>query len=105
MLHLVYEAGSRASNALAKPGFPAPFGFTTSPGNVGDTRAQADWLGDAILSLPAAEGVARIFLPGERGASVLQERERAGIPLPRGTWRRLLACAQALGVRPPELLA
>jgi ureidoglycolate dehydrogenase (NAD+) len=74
-------------------------------GNVGDIRAQADRLGDAILSLPAAEGVARIFLPGERGASVLQERERAGIPLPRGTWRRLLACAEALRVRPPELLA
>jgi len=73
-------------------------------GNVGDIRAQADRLGDAILALPAAEGVARILLPGERGASIQQERERAGIPLPRGTWGRLLACAEGLGIRAPELL-
>jgi ureidoglycolate dehydrogenase (NAD+) len=73
-------------------------------GDVEAIRAQADRLGDAIVSLPTAAGVDRIFLPGERGDSVLQERERTGIPLPRGTWARLLATAEALGIMPPETL-
>jgi ureidoglycolate dehydrogenase (NAD+) len=64
-------------------------------------RGEADRLGDAIAHLPAAEGVERILLPGERGAGVSQQRERDGIPLPRGTWLRLLASAKALGVKPP----
>jgi ureidoglycolate dehydrogenase (NAD+) len=66
-------------------------------------RAQADRLGDAILSLPKAAGIERIFLPGERGDAILQERERSGIPLPRGTWARLLATAEGLGVTPPNI--
>jgi hypothetical protein len=28
---------------------------------------------------------------------------RDGIPLPQGTWSRLLACAKALAVPPPSL--
>jgi ureidoglycolate dehydrogenase (NAD+) len=71
-------------------------------GDVEAIRAQADRLGDAIVSLPTAAGVDRIYLPGERGDSVLQEREQNGIPLPRGTWARLLATAEALGIMPPE---
>jgi ureidoglycolate dehydrogenase (NAD+) len=71
-------------------------------GDLEHIRAEADRLGDAILALPTAAGVDRIFLPGERGASVLQERERSGIPLPRGTWTRLVACAKGLGVTPPQ---
>jgi hypothetical protein len=31
----------------------------------------------------------------------LQARMRDGIPLPQGTWSRLLACAKALAVAPP----
>ena len=66
-------------------------------------RAQADRLVDAILALPKAAGIERIFLPGERGDTILQERERSGIPLPRGTWARLLATAEGLGVTPPNI--
>jgi ureidoglycolate dehydrogenase (NAD+) len=66
-------------------------------------RAQADQLGDAILSLPTAAGVDRIFLPGERGDSVSRERAQNGIPLPKGTWARLLATAEALGTTPPKV--
>jgi ureidoglycolate dehydrogenase (NAD+) len=72
-------------------------------GDVDVIREEADRLGDAILSLPTAAGVDRIFLPGERGDSTLHERERAGIPLPLGTWNRLLATAKGLGVRAPEI--
>jgi ureidoglycolate dehydrogenase (NAD+) len=74
-------------------------------GDVEAIRAQADRLGDAIVSLPTAAGVDRIFLPGERGDSVSQEREQNGIPLPRGTWARLLACAKDLGITPPQIMS
>jgi ureidoglycolate dehydrogenase (NAD+) len=70
-------------------------------GDVDAIRADADRLGEAVANLPAAEGVDRVLLPGERGAGILRARERDGIPLPRGTWRRLLAAAVSLGVEPP----
>ncbi len=71
-------------------------------GDVDDIRAQADRLGECILALSPADGVERIFLPGERGDSIMQERERNGIPLPHGTWARLRAAATELGVTPPD---
>jgi ureidoglycolate dehydrogenase (NAD+) len=73
-------------------------------GDMDKIKNEADRLGDAIAALPTAAGTDRIFLPGERGDSVLQERERNGIPLARGTWSRLSACAQDLGVTPPQVL-
>ena len=76
----------------------------TAFGDAGSIRSEADRLGDAVSALPAAAGVERILLPGERGDSVLQERKQNGIPLPRGTWTRLLACAKDLGVTPPQIL-
>ena len=72
-------------------------------GDAGLIGEEADRLGDAILSLPTAAGVDRIFLPGERGDGTLRERERSGIPLPRGTWNRLLTTARALGVQAPQI--
>jgi ureidoglycolate dehydrogenase (NAD+) len=71
-------------------------------GDLDDIGREADRLGECILALAPAEGVERIFLPGERGDSILQEREN-GIPLPHGTWSRLQAAAKALGVTPPHL--
>jgi ureidoglycolate dehydrogenase (NAD+) len=73
-------------------------------GDPDSIRVQADRLGDAILSLPTAAGTERIFLPGERGNGILEERERSGIPLARGTWDRLLACARQLGVAAPQTM-
>jgi ureidoglycolate dehydrogenase (NAD+) len=70
-------------------------------GNLAAIRAEADRLGDAILALPTAQGVDRIFLPGERGDEVAQERRKNGIPVPRGTWTHLVACATALNVAAP----
>jgi LDH2 family malate/lactate/ureidoglycolate dehydrogenase len=63
--------------------------------------AEADRLGDLIAALPREEGVEQIYLPGERGDAVLEQRTREGIPLPQGTWSRLLAAAKDLGVTPP----
>ncbi len=71
---------------------------------IGDLDAftsEVDRLGDAITGLPRAEGVERILLPGERGDAILAEREASGIPVPAGTWKRLVAAAEALGVKAP----
>jgi len=72
-------------------------------GDLEAIRREAARLGAAVAALPRAANVERIFLPGERGDSVRQERERNGIPLPSGTWSRLVAAADKLGVRPPQL--
>jgi len=74
-------------------------------GDVEHILAEADRLGDRIRALPHDDSVERIYLPGERGDSILKERMRDGIPLPQGTWSRLLAAADALGVPPPSPVA
>jgi len=62
---------------------------------------EADRLARRIAALAPDAHVERIYLPGERGDSVLRERMRGGIPLPQGTWSRLIGCAKALAVSPP----
>jgi len=64
-------------------------------------RDEIDTLHDAIAGLPRADGVDRILLPGERGDAIKAEREAYGIPVARGTWKRLAAAAAALGVPEP----
>ena len=71
-------------------------------GDVERILAEVDRLGDQIRALPPDDSVERIYLPGERGDSILKERMRDGIPVPQGTWSRLLAAADALGVQPPS---
>ena len=70
-------------------------------GDLDTFTAEVDRLGDAITGLPRAEGVERILLPGERGDAILAEREATGIPVPAGTWARLVKAAQAVGVNAP----
>jgi ureidoglycolate dehydrogenase (NAD+) len=70
-------------------------------GDLDGMLAEANRLGDQIAALPCDDGAERIYLPGERGDSIMEQRVRDGIPLPRGTWSRLLAAAEALGVAPP----
>jgi ureidoglycolate dehydrogenase (NAD+) len=70
-------------------------------GNLDGIRDEADRLGDLICALPPDDGTKQIYLPGERGDGILEQRMRDGIPLPQGTWSRLLAVAKELGVAAP----
>ncbi len=51
---------------------------------------------------PPDESVERIYLPGERGDSILETRTRDGIPLPQGTWSAASPCRRARRSRPPK---
>jgi ureidoglycolate dehydrogenase (NAD+) len=62
---------------------------------------EAERLGRAIAGLPRANGVDKIMLPGERGDAVRAEREKTGIPIPKGTWQRIGKAAEKLGVNVP----
>jgi ureidoglycolate dehydrogenase (NAD+) len=70
-------------------------------GDLDGVLREADRLGDAVLALPHEDGVEHIYLPGERGDGILEKRTRDGIPLPQGTWSRLVAAAKELGVAVP----
>ena len=70
-------------------------------GNLDGILSEADRLGDAMLALARDDSVERIYLPGERGDSIMETRLRDGIPLPQGTWSRLEAAAKQLGVAVP----
>jgi ureidoglycolate dehydrogenase (NAD+) len=65
---------------------------------------QVDDLAAALKTLPKADGVDEILVPGERGDRILVERRRDGIPLAPGTWRRLAEAAAPLGVAMPETM-
>jgi ureidoglycolate dehydrogenase (NAD+) len=84
----------RPMNGLALAVDPAAFG------DIAAFRGNVDALIEAIAALPRAEGVERIFLPGERGDSILAERETHGIPLPRKIVQDLTRLAAELGVDP-----
>jgi ureidoglycolate dehydrogenase (NAD+) len=74
------------------------------PGAFGDRDRflrEAERLGVAIAGLARAEGVEKILLPGERGDAIRAEREKSGIPIPKGTWQRIANAAEKLGVTPP----
>jgi ureidoglycolate dehydrogenase (NAD+) len=71
-------------------------------GDVGDYAREIDRLTAAVKTLPRADGVDEILVPGERGDRVLEDRRVAGIPLPAGTWARLKEVAGPLGVAMPE---
>ena len=72
-------------------------------GDVGAYRRRIDELGAAIKSLPRAEGVDAIYLPGEIERETAAERSRGGIPLPIKTWNVLRQVAQDVGLEPPLL--
>ncbi len=67
-------------------------------------RDQVDALIAGLKSLPRAEGVQEILVPGEPEDAVYDERVRHGIPLPIGTVRNLQGVAERFGVPlPPGL--
>lgn len=67
-------------------------------------REHIDNLIQGLKSLPKADGVEEILVPGEPEDRVREERERNGIPLPVGTLRRLQAVAEKLDVKLPPTL-
>ena len=74
------------------------------PGAFGDRDrflSEAERLGKSISVLARAEGVQKIMLPGERGDAIRAEREKSGIPVPKGTWQRIGKAAEKLGVKVP----
>lgn len=89
-------AGSRPNNGLVVAVDIAAFGDAAA------FRRDADALATAITSLPRAEGVDRLYMPGERGDTVAAQRAADGIPVPQGTWNRLAEVAGGLGVAMPE---
>jgi ureidoglycolate dehydrogenase (NAD+) len=70
-------------------------------GDLDRFTGEVDRVADAIESLPRADGVAEIFMPGERGHREMAQREANGIPIAKGTWNRVVAAAQSVGVAPP----
>lgn len=71
----------------------------------GDVEAYAgevDRLAEALKTLPRAEGVEEVLVPGERGDRILETRTESGIPLPAGTWKRLQEVAEPLGMAMPD---
>lgn len=65
-------------------------------------KADIDALAQSLKGLPRAEGVDEIYAPGERGDKILRERTANGIPLAAGTWDRLKAEADKLGIAMPD---
>jgi LDH2 family malate/lactate/ureidoglycolate dehydrogenase len=59
---------------------------------------------DAIKSLPPAEGVDDVLVPGERGRRCELARRSSGVPLGAKAWRELTGLADALGVPVPSPL-
>ena len=71
-------------------------------GDVGDYAREVDRLAAAVKTLPRADGVDEILVPGERGDRVLEQRRADGIPVPAGTWSRLAEVAGSSGVAMPQ---
>ena len=71
-------------------------------GDVTGFRKRIDELGAALKSLPRAEGVDAIYLPGEIEREIAAERRRDGIPLPAKTWNALLETAREVDIELPE---
>ena len=60
--------------------------------------ARVDALIDQVHASPPAEGVARVFVPGEQGYGVAERRERDGIPVSAERATELEALGRELGV-------
>lgn len=70
-------------------------------GDVATMLAEADTLRQTIASLPRADGVDRLFLPGEIEHEVMMSREEGGLPLASTTVQQLTEIARKLGVTSP----
>jgi LDH2 family malate/lactate/ureidoglycolate dehydrogenase len=60
--------------------------------------ARVDDLIDQVHASPPASGVARIYVPGERGYETAERRQREGIPIPAKRLETLRKLAAEVGV-------
>src|SRR3984885_10548979 len=72
-------------------------------GSLDDFRRAVDETLDTVKSLPRLDDDQEIRFPGERGARSEAERRSGGIPLPKKLWESLVAEAERLGVKVPQL--
>jgi LDH2 family malate/lactate/ureidoglycolate dehydrogenase len=69
--------------------------------DVDEMRAEVDELIRAEKSLPTLDGVDEIMVPGDPQQRTLEDRSANGIPLPPGTWDKIVAAAQRLDLELP----
>ena len=70
-----------------------------NPAMLGDAdqmEADLEGLAKSITSLPKAEGIGQIFLPGERGSQITTRREQEGVPIPKPVVDQLNQTAERL---------
>ena len=67
-------------------------------------KEHVDEVIDGLKSLPRAEGISEIFVPGEPEDRVHGDRLRDGIPLPEGTYNNLKPIAERFEVELPRPL-
>jgi LDH2 family malate/lactate/ureidoglycolate dehydrogenase len=66
-------------------------------------KAEAEYLVAAIKDLPKADGVDEIYMPGERGDAIFEDRLKNGIPVPQTTWDEIGTVAARFGVPLPDV--
>ena len=69
--------------------------------DIDDYRGQVDVLIDGIRTLPRADGIEQVMVPGEPEDLCAAARRRDGIPLPPGTVENLRAAATRFGIPLP----
>ena len=67
-------------------------------------RLNIDDLVKNLKTLPKAEGVEEIFVPGEPESRVYKDRSKNGIPVPLGTLSNLEVVSKKLGTVMPKIL-
>lgn len=68
-----------------------------------DAKAQARRIVDRIRDIPPAAGVDRVRTPGQTEVESRRQRATTGIDLPDETWRSIVECAHAAGIRNSHL--
>jgi ureidoglycolate dehydrogenase (NAD+) len=69
--------------------------------DVESMQTEVDELVRAERSLPTQDGVDEVMVPGDPQQRTLQERSTHGIPIPPGTWAKIVAAAHPLELELP----
>ncbi len=102
-------AGALSGGACAHPDPPEPIGncaffLVLNPHRFAGwdhLRDEVAQLEEYVRSVPRAEGVERIVLPGDPERTACEQRRAGGIPLDEGNWNALCKLSEELGVSIP----